>query len=315
MYRYGVYGIELASSIPLPLPDCIGAPLARFALSLAAPDVFAEGAAAARLVSPDSWCELSHLADGGVYVRWEGLGEFVVSADGARICCAKTPGAHDESFQVYLLGQALSYALVKAGFEPIHGTVLVHEGRAIALLGDSGYGKSTLAACMLSAGARLLTDDLLVAQPLDNGYLVHPGPTRIKLMPDSAARFLPGAAEGVPMNPLTTKKIIRLGDDVVENGPAPLAGVYVLPPPLQDARRRRIHLRPMSAREAFVALVANTFNTQLKDPGRLGRQHNQTAALARAVPTVELAYPRGIQHVEALAQAILTHAGSAARAA
>jgi hypothetical protein len=315
MFRYGVYGIELASSLPLPLPACAATSLARVELSLADPQAFAEPAAAARVVSPGSWFALAELADGATYVRWEGLGEFVVSADGARIACAKAPGAHDESFHVYLLGQALSYALVKAGFEPIHGTVLAKDGRAIALLGDSGYGKSTLAACMLAAGARLLTDDLLLVRVTGDGYLAYPGPARIKLLPDTAARFLPQAAEGVRMNPLTNKMILTLEEDRVERQPTPLTGVYVLPSPADTGRRRRIGFQVLSPREAFVALVSNTFNRQLTDPGRMGRQHAQTAALSRAVPIVAVSYPRGIDHVDALAEAILAHAGAAKRAA
>lgn len=309
MFHYGVYGVELVSEFPLALPPSGDAPLARIALRLAEPAAFAAGAAVAQPSPESAWFASANLEGGSIYARWEGLGEFIAAGDGGSILCAQTPGAHDESFQVYLLGQALSYALVKLGFEPIHGTVLVRDGRAVALLGDSGYGKSTLAACMLAAGARLLTDDLLLTRPDGAGYVAYPGPARIKLLPDSAARFLPDAAEGVPMNPLTHKMIIPLGADRTEPGPTPLAGVYVLPSPL-DADRQGIRLDALSSRDAFVALVANTFNRRLTDPGRMGRQHAQTAALSRAVPVVAVGYPRGIEHVEALAEAILAHAGT-----
>jgi hypothetical protein len=315
VFHYGVYGVELVSDIPLALPPSSDTPLARIALRRAEPAAFAAAAAVAQPSPESAWFASADLEDGSIYVRWEGLGEFIAAADGGSILCARTPGAHDESFQVYLLGQALSYALVKAGFEPIHGTVLVHDGRGVTLLGDSGYGKSTLAACMLAAGARLLTDDLLMVRPAGAGYIAYPGPARIKLLPDSAARFLPDAAKGVPMNPLTSKMIIPLGADRTEPGPTPLAGIYVLPSPLDTDRRRRIRLHALSSRDAFVALVANTFNRRLTDPGRMGRQHAQTAALSRAVPVVAVGYPRGIDHVEALAEAILAHAGTAARAA
>jgi len=315
VFHYGVYGVELVSEFVLALPPCTDTPLARIELRYADQAAFAAPAADAK-PSPDSaWFASADLEDGSIYVRWEGLGEFIAAADGRSVLCAKTPAAHDESFHVYLLGQALSYALVKSGFEPIHATVLVHEARAVALLGDSGYGKSTLAAGMLAAGARLLTDDLLLVRPEGAGYFAHPGPARIKLLPDSAARFLPEAATGVPMNPITHKMIIPLAADRTERRPTPLAGIYTLPSPIETNRQERIRFDALAPREAFVALVANTFNWRVTDPGRMGRQHAQTAALSRAVPVAAISYPRGIDRVEALAEAILAHAGTAARAA
>jgi len=50
-------------------------------------------------------------------------------------------------------------------------------------LGDSGHGKSSLAACFLAAGHRLLTDDLLVIGESGDYLMAHPGPPRIKLFP------------------------------------------------------------------------------------------------------------------------------------
>ena len=51
---------------------------------------------------------------------------------------------------------------MKSGFEPLHATVVVVSGEAVAFLGESGYGKSSLAASFLDSGHQLLTDDLLI---------------------------------------------------------------------------------------------------------------------------------------------------------
>jgi hypothetical protein len=76
---------------------------------------------------------------------------------------------------VYLLGQALSYALVKLGFEPLHATAIVVNGEAAVLLGSSGFVKSSLAACFLEDGHRLLTDDLLILLRTRRGSWPTPG--------------------------------------------------------------------------------------------------------------------------------------------
>ena len=46
---------------------------------------------------------------------------------------------------------------------------------AIGILGDSGYGKSTLAAALIEAGLPLLTDDLLVLLPEGDDLMAQPG--------------------------------------------------------------------------------------------------------------------------------------------
>src|SRR5205823_339252 len=133
------------------------------------PAMFSQAIGGLDLQSRSDWYHYAHLEDRSSYVRWIGLGEFLVSSDGRRITCAPAPESSIESFQVYLLGQALSFALVKRGFEPLHATAIAVDGEAIALLGKSGFGKSTLAACFLAADHRLLTDDLLLLQPFPNG--------------------------------------------------------------------------------------------------------------------------------------------------
>ena len=200
---------------------------------------------------------------------------------------------------------ALSFALVKAGFEPLHGTAIEHEGQAIALLGDSGFGKSTLAASFIAAGCRLLTDDLLLLRSGAGGLDAYPGPPRIKLLPDSARRILGPAATGVPMNAETNKHVIAL--DVAQRcqAPVPLRVLYVLAPPQEMRHLRRVRAVPLSAREAFFSLVGNTFNRHIADSDRLERQLAETTRLVNAVPVRKLVYPRSFARLGEVREAIL----------
>src|SRR5262249_3466189 len=133
-----------------------------------------------------SWYEVGRLVDGSIYARWADVGEFLVSRNGSTIGCRRFHTATEESFQVYLLGQALSFALVQSGSEPLHGTVVVIGGDAVAFLGQSGFGKSTLAASLLASGHQMLTDDLLMLQIKKGRVTAYPGPGRIKLFPNDA---------------------------------------------------------------------------------------------------------------------------------
>ena len=211
IHRYGVYGISLRSEVPLSLPEAEEPNLLEIGLSVGQPSMFSKAVDGATLrPTPTAWYRHAHLRDGSTYLRWDGLAEFLVSADGFRITFGWIGAASWEAFQVYLLGQALSFALVKRGHEPLHATSVVVDGRAVVFLGRSGFGKSSLAACFLRAGHQLLTDDLLMLREGPEGFTAYPGPPRIKLFPDMARRHLGERATGPPMNLKTEKRVIAL---------------------------------------------------------------------------------------------------------
>ena len=238
-------------------------------------------------------------------MRWEEIGEFLVSADGASIACGRMRESHEESFQVYLLGQALSFALVRSGFEPFHATCVVVNGQAVAFLGDSGFGKSSLAAYFLGAGDRLLTDDLLLLQERPEGFFAFPGPPRIKLLPDMARRYLGGVAGGVPMNPQTPKLILPLGPERICDSPVMLRAIYELSPPHDMKETQNVEFESLSSRQAFVELSCNTFNYVILDRDRTHRQLTETARIVNTVPVKRLLHPRSLESLPLVRRAIL----------
>lgn len=306
VYTYGVYGVTLRSPIRLALPEYLGEGLAEIELQLREHDYFSDAIAAALLQwSRYSTYQYAHLQNGSSYVRWEGIGEFLVSSDGLLIICCPARESHEESFQVYLLGQALSFALVRCGFEPLHATCIVLEGRAVAFLGDSGFGKSSLAAYLLSAGDRLLTDDLLLLQERPEGFLAYPGPPRIKLLPDMAQKYLGGVGGGVPMNSGTAKLILPLDREKVCESPMALSAIYELSPPQDMPDTQPVEFEALTSRQAFVELSCNTFNYVILDGDRASRQIKETARIVNTVPVKRLLHPRLLSALPSVRQAII----------
>jgi len=299
-YRYCVYGLVIVSDTPLALPEYSHGGLGELEVLIAPADAFRAALEGARfLSSPGSWYRYAFLQDGATYVRWDGVGEFLVAAGGQRILCRREDTASSESFQVYLLGQALSFALVKQRLEPLHATAVVVGDRAVAFLGSSAFGKSSLAACFLEAGCRLLTDDLLLLQTSSIGVLAHPGPPRIKLFSKVAARFLgPTAAARPPMNTDTDKLIVPLDQRRSCATPVTLAAIYAVVPPREACRMPDVSIEPLSPRAAFIELVGGTFNRRLVSADRLTRQFSVMTSLADRLPVKRLAYPRAIDRLQ-----------------
>jgi hypothetical protein len=307
LYWYQIYGISLRSEIKLTFPDSEPMQSADVSLLAASPDFFRDATDGAVVSpNPNRSYKYARLDNGQSYIRWDGLFEFLIDADGQRIWCGWLGAASLESLQVYLLGQALSFALVKQGYEPLHATAVVIDGQAIAFLGSSGFGKSSLAASFLAEGHRLLTDDMLLLRGTDGGYQAQPGPCRIKLFPEMAGRFLAGTASAVTMNGETEKLVLPLSADHLHSVSAPLRVLYVLGAPGELRQKQSIQLTSLSTRETFIELVRGTFNYLVTGSERLERQYTECLGVASRVPARRISYPRVLSALPDVRKAILT---------
>jgi hypothetical protein len=301
-YDYHLYSLGVRSAWPLPGVTLDGLEVPDVELIAGADrDVDPMAAAAARSPSGSAF-QCSPLPGGAVYLSWPGLFDFVVSPDGRRVLGRPLAGSSVEAFQAYLLSQVLSFSLLKRGIEPIHATVVVVNSYAVGFLGDSGVGKSSLAASFLQSGHELLTDDLLVLRGDGEDVLAYPGLSRVKLFPEVAGLLL-GEAAGTPMNDRTSKRIVPLEPNRFHRSRVPLGALYVLRP--SPTQRDEIRLRTLSEHRAFIELTKNTFNPLVTDRDRLRGQFATAAQVSNRIHIGELFFPRSLSALRDARDAIL----------
>jgi hypothetical protein len=300
---YHFYGVRLRSDWALPYPRRRHAAVADIALVRRPSEHFTRARLHAACL-PRRAMTNATLPGGESYLRWRGRFEFLVSGDGRTVAARQIARRSPDTFHTHMLGQALSYALVRQGFDPLHATVVSVDGGAVAFLGDSGHGKSTLAAAFVSAGDRLVTDDLLVLTDTPDGLIAHPGPPRLKLYPQALRRVLPGA-RGTTLITATPKLMVPLSNSQVTGAAVPLRALYVLSPPSAAAGLSRVTIRRLSQRAACLALLRNTFNTVIVDTVRLSQQFALAARVAGALPIKTVSYPRLFRDIGAVRDAIL----------
>jgi hypothetical protein len=321
VYRYAAYGVSIRSDAPLPLPAPAISGLFEIEVhnsngpldsSIEGPSIHGTSIQSPSIRgkigferNPSTAFDVASLPGGSSHVRMPGVGEISVSPDGRSVACHRYAESTSESFNVYLVTQALSFALVKCGLEPLHATAVAIDGKAALFLGDCGLGKSTLAAAFLEAGYRLLSDDLLVLHKPHAALLAYPGSPRIKLFPPMARKFLGQAVAGVPMNPYTHKMIVPLKEWQVCTDALPVGAVYALAP-ASEVRGAEVSFSPMSQREAFLTLLASTFNRTILDSTRLRRQFEATQALANTLPVKKLFYPRSLDSLPAVLEFVVS---------
>lgn len=268
----------------------------------------AEALAAASLYIPagqrSTWAQGASLPDGSAYRRWTNLFEFLVTPDARQIHARLLGDVDDEAMLAYLLVDALSFSMVRLGTEPLHAAAVATDRGAIAFVGNSGDGKSTLAAQFVQRGATLLTDDMLVLTHVDGRWLAQPGPPRVKLYRQMADRIL-GRVEGaIPMNSATEKLIIPLAAPQRSSRPVPLVAMYAIDetcPP----ERAWPSIQRLSPAAAFPRVLAHTAGHYPSEEQRLRRQFQFVTTFVRGVPINTLSYRRHTHELFDVGDAIL----------
>lgn len=98
-----------------------------------------------------------------------------------------TPHMDDDAPDIglFLLGSVFGALCHQRGLLPLHASCVAFGGRAVAFTGNSGVGKSTLAAMLTRQGFPLLADDVTVV----DGTLALPAFPRQKLWADTLAHL------------------------------------------------------------------------------------------------------------------------------
>ena len=221
----------------------------------------------------------------GYAIRSEGFGSHWIDARGEEMLCAPEATEPSWRWQRLLTGQLLPFAAVLQGLEVLHASGVVIGGRALAIVGAPGAGKTTLASHLVLRGAALLTDDVLAIEPAGDEVLAHAGGGVMNVR--RSAETLAAAASGALGELLGSE---GGADQVIvprHRGAAPLAAVCFL---RRDPEADALALEPPGAIEPQLLLGA-TFNFVIRTPERMERQLDTAARLARSARVAQATVP------------------------
>jgi hypothetical protein len=188
-----------------------------------------------------------------------------------------------EDASSYLLGPVLGVLLRLRGVTCLHASAVALDGRAVALVGAEGAGKSTTAAAFAQQGCGVLSDDVVALTESESRFMVEPAYPHICLWPDSVAALY-GSADALPrFSTGWEKHRLFLGDTKrrFEDRPLPLGAIYLL------AGRRSgpaPSVQPVRPRAALVSLVAGTFANKILDRKLRQREFEVLSRLVATVP-------------------------------
>lgn len=233
-------------------------------------------------------------------VRFPGIADFrIEDSNGAVVC---TPAlASGDRWQAAYQQQIVPLTASLHGLPVYHGAAIAIDGFAVAILGASGRGKSTLAAAFAARGYPFLADDCLRLTEVDGVAFVHPDRAAIRLWDDSIDALAPREvvahyAAGSPKAHLPAADTLPHCAETL-----PLGRVYVLGHEDVDAPV----LAALTLAESAMAWTSNAFLLDIKSPSVLRRNFSAAGRWASLVPGRRLEYPRRYEVLDALVAAVV----------
>lgn len=235
------------------------------------------------------WTQFHRMND-GFLLRFPGLADYELDAGAATVHCFPVPGVSEDTVWHLYYNQVLPLALSHQGQLVLHASAVEIEGQAVAFLGASGKGKSTLAASFASSGFPFLTDDGLVLDYLDAaGWLALPSQPSIRLWNDSQrALIAPDAPVAPPLEFTTKGRFLSNPALAYSSEPRPLARLYLL----GDGSATAPTLQAVPPSEALIELVKHSFLLDIDERQMLAAHFDELASLVAKVPCVRFDYPR-----------------------
>jgi hypothetical protein len=254
----------------------------------------------------ETWLMIGKL--GGDYLlRFADLSDFVIANEMRSIHCFPLEGVPLETISHLLLNHVIPLVLNQRGKVVLHAGAVVLPQGAVAFMGRSGRGKSTLTAALAQRGYPLLTDDGLLLEERGGRLIVIPSYPGLRLWPEMAELFFNSAPQAPAVAHYSEKKLLKLQNTQLPftSAPVPLRRVYLLAPPEETAGLAEVVITPLPPREAFIETFKHAF--QIDNTSRV-RLKQGFEAIARAVAEpiyFRLAFPRDVVMLTMVCEAIL----------
>jgi hypothetical protein len=187
--------------------------------------------------------------DDGFTLRVHNRGEFRISADLSHIEARADPADDQGLLPILLAGTVSAFLLALRHETVLHASAVLVEGRALVFVGQSGRGKSTLAALMCTAGDALITDDVLTVSALPEPTCAG-GSTEVRLRTKAAGIV---SADRDATTHLTADNRLAFAPKLAPLNPIPLGAIVVPTPSRTHSSVRVERLQPS---EGLLALLS-----------------------------------------------------------
>jgi hypothetical protein len=236
-------------------------------------------------------------------IRYAGICQAALDRDRRTLTVHGAVGGEPGMLPVFLEGSLLAHVLAAEGLLVLHASAVELGGAALAIVGPSGWGKSTLAALFCAAGAQLVADDALRVDVSGSRATCFPGSRRLRLR--AAAAPLGHAMEGAALTETVDGRTAVRPAALVDK-PLSLRAALI-PQPSREAAR--LEVERLGPTEAVQELLSYPRLARWQSADQIGRLFRHTAGLAATVPVYRATVPWGPPFPPGLAEELFASVG------
>jgi hypothetical protein len=275
MYSYSAYGLGIRCAIPLPdLVESDGP----------ADVVMRFGQAKPIHPIPENAGLSFQFNENKAFLFYRGLGSGEAIA-GREIIGTPEEGLHEGLMSFLARGPGLSVLLHQRRYITLHASCVKIGKTAAAFMGESGTGKSTIAAALHVRGHAVVSDDVTVINFSGGEPEAYPGFPGLHLLPDGANHFRDRLGEP-EKNDAYDPKFKFSAHRGFPRIPVPIGRIYLLSdgPDFQISR--------LNLHRAVYELVKHSYWIRLMHDFRPSSYFLQCAKLCSKIPVMTLVRPR-----------------------
>jgi len=235
-------------------------------------------------------------------MRHEQAVDFHISPGRDQIDIFATEAIASSTVRHYLLDQVLPRLLESRGHFVLHASGVKTDRGGILFLGQSGAGKSSLAAHMAGLGAQLLGDDCFVIDPTGSEVQATTTYPSLRLLPDSVDTLL--NSDQITLSEVAEHRPKQRVNQSVHQPPmpCPVKAIFVID--LADHSGSG-EIRPVQARHAILQLVSNSFRFHA-DAAAARRSLHAAEQILERVAVYDLRYERNYEQLDAVVDLVLS---------
>lgn len=214
--------------------------------------------------------------------------QFWLDSQGTNIWAVWPPTLSLEDVATYVLGPVLGLLLRLRGVPCLHASAVAFGNTTVAFAGSEGAGKSTTAAALAGRGHAVISDDIVALVERKGSFFVLPAYPYLSLWQDSV-KMLYGPEKTLPsFSASYDKRQLRLADNRLpfQEKPMTLGAVFLLGERVANPAAPFVEALPVG--EALVALVANSYATNMLDKNMRAREFEVLGRLVNGVPVWRL---------------------------
>jgi hypothetical protein len=257
------------------------------------------GETPAALLAPLATADSYQANDTEFLLRLPGVATYYVH-DGAEIVVNMDTGAPGLDVRSYLMGNLFAVLCHQRGLLPLHASAIATPQGAVAFLGASGAGKSSIAAFLGRRGHRILADDICLVDPA--------APQDRRVLP--MAPWLKLWSATLDAMGESSHGLSRIFSDDAKyryvlqqpEAPTPLAELIVLQRVEEQAA---VSFEPLAPVHALHAVLDLTYQSWLvRETGRIDRYFLRCGQALDGVRVTRMRRPWGFEAMDATLEAL-----------